>query len=538
MMNMDQMFTSVGPVNPARSFFVDDKMVSAPVDENGEQKVISIGLGAMHGIILTDSGTPWTWGDSRYGQLGRRCMAKEEHENPYPVRELEQEEVIKVASGKHHCMALTATGDVFTWGRNKNGQLGAGTKSGADTRDKTLPVKITPFEEQTTKVVSIGCGPSSCVAACENGDVFQWGFVNEAYDKAKSTSHPYLVMRHDFYTKSMRRDHPVSISSTGRKVKQAEVNEDLLKEQFASIEAIRNVIGDYRKELSSNVGRGGGEQVEKAISKSAAGGGGDVNDLMDTTGGLENEIAKVNREIELYKKNVMSCEAQLRHVRTQLQVLEHQGVQLGDSADKVAVDLVGNPAGPELRRLQERLSDIKQFMEANQNTRMTLLDQRAEVEKDKARLNQQKMLAEQNCKLLSQRLKIVNDLGADSATSTGASNMAVNHISKKLRDLKKYKEGRVNIEYADFGTVKREAEEGQRFLADLVASLKEMAVLESHSGRVMQLEEMMMDVINLQRNLNDFQLDKWCTADLDMAPFFEGSRKPKEPEEEGLLTSS
>merc|ERR1711972_678449 len=48
--------------------------------------------------------------------------------------DLESEEVVQVAAGKNHCLALTSSGHVKAWGRNKHGQLGIG-----NFRDKVEP---------------------------------------------------------------------------------------------------------------------------------------------------------------------------------------------------------------------------------------------------------------------------------------------------------------------------------------------------------------------------------------------------------------
>ena len=35
-----------------------------------------------HGLLLADSGIAYTWGDNRFGQLGREPVAKEENGRP------------------------------------------------------------------------------------------------------------------------------------------------------------------------------------------------------------------------------------------------------------------------------------------------------------------------------------------------------------------------------------------------------------------------------------------------------------------------
>lgn len=46
-------------------------------------------------------------------------------------------DMVSVASGGHHCLALEADGSVQAWGRNASGQLGNGTAT-----DSTVPVTV------------------------------------------------------------------------------------------------------------------------------------------------------------------------------------------------------------------------------------------------------------------------------------------------------------------------------------------------------------------------------------------------------------
>lgn len=46
-------------------------------------------------------------------------------------------------------------------------------------------------------------------------------------------------------------------------------------------------------------------------------------------------------------------------------------------------------AGAERRKLEEQLAEVEEFVQANQNTRMTLLDQQAETDKEKQKISAQ-----------------------------------------------------------------------------------------------------------------------------------------------------
>ncbi|XP_071370510.1 alsin-like, partial [Centroberyx affinis] len=64
----------------------------------------------------------WSWGRGAEGQLGHGDQLA--RLQPLCIKSLTGEEVIKVAAGSHHSLALTAQCQVFSWGSNMCGQLG------------------------------------------------------------------------------------------------------------------------------------------------------------------------------------------------------------------------------------------------------------------------------------------------------------------------------------------------------------------------------------------------------------------------------
>uniref|UniRef100_A0A3B4UEV5 Alsin Rho guanine nucleotide exchange factor ALS2 n=1 Tax=Seriola dumerili TaxID=41447 RepID=A0A3B4UEV5_SERDU len=64
----------------------------------------------------------WSWGHGDHGQLGHGDnLARLQ---PLCIKSLNNKEVVRVAAGAHHSLALTAQSQVFSWGRNSSGQLG------------------------------------------------------------------------------------------------------------------------------------------------------------------------------------------------------------------------------------------------------------------------------------------------------------------------------------------------------------------------------------------------------------------------------
>uniref|UniRef100_A0A673FTR5 VPS9 domain-containing protein n=1 Tax=Sinocyclocheilus rhinocerous TaxID=307959 RepID=A0A673FTR5_9TELE len=64
----------------------------------------------------------WSWGCGQEGQLGHGDLLP--RPQPVCVKSLNGKEVLRVAAGAHHSLALTAQSQVFSWGCNTSGQLG------------------------------------------------------------------------------------------------------------------------------------------------------------------------------------------------------------------------------------------------------------------------------------------------------------------------------------------------------------------------------------------------------------------------------
>ncbi|XP_019120648.2 alsin isoform X2 [Larimichthys crocea] len=75
-----------------------------------------------HEVFPTLQTEVWSWGNCEHGQLGHGdCLARLQ---PLCIKSLNNKEVVRVAAGAHHSLALTAQSQVFSWGSNSCGQLG------------------------------------------------------------------------------------------------------------------------------------------------------------------------------------------------------------------------------------------------------------------------------------------------------------------------------------------------------------------------------------------------------------------------------
>lgn len=74
-------------------------------------------------VLFPGDGQLFTWGQNTSGQLG---LGKGEPSKlfPQPLKSLAGIPLAKITAGGDHSFALSLSGAVFGWGKNKAGQLG------------------------------------------------------------------------------------------------------------------------------------------------------------------------------------------------------------------------------------------------------------------------------------------------------------------------------------------------------------------------------------------------------------------------------
>merc|ERR1712195_70621 len=101
----------------------------------GGQKVVMMAAGLMHSLILTASGEVWAFGWGVDGQLGLEKPPKDPSKPsfmqprfmmPTPAKLEGLSGIKSIHAGDHFSMAVTTTGEVFSWGMNTDGQLALG----------------------------------------------------------------------------------------------------------------------------------------------------------------------------------------------------------------------------------------------------------------------------------------------------------------------------------------------------------------------------------------------------------------------------
>ncbi|TFK48358.1 RCC1/BLIP-II [Heliocybe sulcata] len=145
------------------------KLVNGPW-KDAEDRVIQAAAGITFSIVLTESGKVYSFGSGEKGQLGNgrtgehivtgNKTAYDVESEPILVRGLEGKNIVEIACGQQHSIALDDTGLVFVWGFNGYCRLGLGHQ-----KDILTPQSVPQFSgpNEATMAWKVVAGPTNSV---------------------------------------------------------------------------------------------------------------------------------------------------------------------------------------------------------------------------------------------------------------------------------------------------------------------------------------------------------------------------------------
>jgi hypothetical protein len=126
-----------------------------------------ISCGGHHTMALAEDGSVWTWGSG--AQIGHGVFSGcGDSSLPRALDALTHLRVRHIECGLAYSAAVTHTGALYTWGDNKQGQLGQG-----DRLSRFAPRRVDRFPET---VATTSCGSRHMAALTSSGQLFIWGW--------------------------------------------------------------------------------------------------------------------------------------------------------------------------------------------------------------------------------------------------------------------------------------------------------------------------------------------------------------------------
>lgn len=132
-----------------------------------EEQIMDIAVGNCHTLAVTSKGKVFAWGWNDKYQCGAQGT------RPRIVEGLKDHKIVQVTCGDDHSLVLTANGEVLGFGDNSKGQLGQGTY----TDIKSVVQLEIP---QCKQVVSVG---NQNMAVTQSGELYLWPFETIHGDK-------------------------------------------------------------------------------------------------------------------------------------------------------------------------------------------------------------------------------------------------------------------------------------------------------------------------------------------------------------------
>ena len=146
----------------------------------GRKKIASgVFCGAFHSFITTKSDGVFAFGLNNFGQLGvgdTKDRIKPERITSVKNGDQIEKDVLSIIAldgGMHHSVALTEEGHVYTFGRSDSGQCGIDL--GESTELSLLqPTRVVTLLDQD--IVKVACGGNHTLAVTREGHAYGWGF--------------------------------------------------------------------------------------------------------------------------------------------------------------------------------------------------------------------------------------------------------------------------------------------------------------------------------------------------------------------------
>ena len=185
---------------------------SIPVQEiTGSTLWSSVSTHYNHTAAIRTDGTLWLWGKNDYGQLADADGS--EDDSSIPTQEASASTNWEsVSTGAYHTVAIK-DGEIWSWGRNNDGQIGDGTDG--------IAVTATQESTNSTNWAKVSAGGNTTAAINDDGEIWSWGagddgqlgdnsFVDSSLNPVQENSRSI-----NWDNLSVARNHTIAINTDG-----------------------------------------------------------------------------------------------------------------------------------------------------------------------------------------------------------------------------------------------------------------------------------------------------------------------------------
>lgn len=174
------------------------------VDTLSLQKIVQVTAGSNHTAALTADQQVISWGNNEMNQLGHSAD-QVFRVRPKIMRGIEKLFAVQVVCGDTHTVVLTANGDVFTCGSNAVGSTGHGEFKG--NKDKLTHVDAL----KSVPISQVAAGAHHTIACSVSGLVYSWGRNRFGQLGLSTKRYPHAL----FEPKSVNLPEPIQQTSAG-----------------------------------------------------------------------------------------------------------------------------------------------------------------------------------------------------------------------------------------------------------------------------------------------------------------------------------
>ena len=147
--------------------------------------IAQIAAGGDFSLVLTTSGQLFGFGDNTYGQLGDGLPFAASSPPINPVTQVqmpvEAGAITQISAGREHSLVLTASGQLYAFGNDDEGQVGYASNSPPpppNTPPNPTPTVVT-LPGQTGSIVQIAAGAFDSFAVTSSGQLYGFGTTGD-----------------------------------------------------------------------------------------------------------------------------------------------------------------------------------------------------------------------------------------------------------------------------------------------------------------------------------------------------------------------